>query len=143
MSDLRLQRFETIFPSNDSKTPRSRKDDLVISRQAVQKVSQKVNASFENLRLIRIPSLPIPIEKCVPIMPTREQVLEYESQFLNSAPEELQNLTVAEILQPYSHSKEPTKTGKVQFLLEFFSRVRDMSVASILCACTKQFFFYH
>jgi hypothetical protein len=137
MNELRLQRLEPILPSYDVRT-RIKQDDLVFSRQAVQEATQKVNASFESLRLGRTPSFPIPAEKCVPIMATKKQVLEYESVFLNSAPEVLQDKTISEILQPYSYLTEPTKTGKIQFLLKFFSCIRGMNVVSILFECMQQ-----
>lgn len=130
MGDLRLQRLKSILPSYEERARTRQQDDLVISRQSVQGMSRKVNVSFESLCVNDMPALPIPTKGCVPIMSTQKQVLEYESKFLDLGPEEIQTWTVADVLYPYSHINPATLSGKLQFLIEFFNRIRNKTVVS-------------
>ncbi|KAI7899392.1 uncharacterized protein BX663DRAFT_521595 [Cokeromyces recurvatus] len=144
MEKLILRRVQPLLRKEKTSITRN-SNDLVIDKKSFQRDPVETENLYRSLITEHYSSLPIPTQKCVPIMASREQVYFYEAQFVVPAPNYPKYQTIKDLLSIYSYSSV-APVGKLEFVLNFFNNIRSMNInldVAIVCADAKsQHFLY-
>ncbi|KAI9485200.1 MAG: hypothetical protein EXX96DRAFT_613099 [Benjaminiella poitrasii] len=144
MEKLILRRVQPLL-RKDKTNVTHQAEDLAIDKKTFQRDPVETERLYKSLIIETYPSLPVPIEKCVPIMASSEQAYLYETQFVVPALNYPKYQTISDLLSVFSYSNI-APVGKLEFLLKFFTNIRSMNInldVAVVCANARsQHFLY-